>query len=158
MSNMDVAVSFFHKHAINFTEVLWTSIIMHSGIPGRGSQTTQNTLHSAQYLCFICVSRFTLITEGHWSSLLCWWCVCLLCEKTRLTARAVPRKNSLRLTRVVDWDGGLRAGMMGGKERREAVLYFKRAVRLSLTGLIKWQDALWKQEHYLPLKRPGKAL
>lgn len=47
--------------------------------------------------------------------------------------------------------------MMGGKERREAALFSGRVVGLSLTGLIKWQDALWQQEHYLPLKRPGKA-
>lgn len=69
MSNMDVAVSFFHKHAINFTEVLWTSIIIHSGIPGEEAKQHRTSLHSAQYLCFICVSRFTLITEGHWRSL-----------------------------------------------------------------------------------------
>lgn len=32
--------------------------------------------------------------------------------------------------------------MMGGKERREAALFSGRVVGLSLTGLIKWQDAL----------------
>lgn len=33
-------------------------------------------------------------------------CVCLLFRKTWLTARPVPRMNSWRFTRAVEWDGG----------------------------------------------------
>lgn len=56
MSNMDVAVSFFHKQAINFTEVLWTSIIIHSGIPG-GEAKQHRMLCTVHNICvsYVCL-------------------------------------------------------------------------------------------------------
>lgn len=84
------------------------------------------------------VSRLTSFTETpececvclRWvvSMLLVFVYVCLLCRETQLSARPVPRANSWRLTRAVEWDGGLRTGMMGG---REAALHRGRGVSSS---------------------------
>lgn len=67
------------------------------------------------------VSRFpsfTAIVSSVITALVMCVYVCLLCRKTRLTARPVPRMNSWRLTRAVEWDGGLRPGMMVGRGGR----------------------------------------
>lgn len=74
-------------------------------------------------------------------------CVCSACSKKEFHE---AYKSCWLRRRAQDRNDG-REGEEGG-----GFILWK-GCGVSLTGLIKWQDALWQQEHYLPLKRPGKG-